>query len=227
MQDKIIKTIELLQKDEIIEPELSIREVYNKYLHPDILPVDNEKMWEALANNEVLDCFQFDSPVGAMAAKKVRPGSPVEMADCNGLLRLMASEKGAETPLDKYVRFKNDISLWYKEMDSYGLTKEEQDILKPYYEASYGVPPSQEQLMLMVMDKNISGFSLAEANAARKIVGKKQMSKIPWLKEQVLSRTSSERLGQYVWETGLCPQMGYSFSVVKMALTHLTRSSRG
>jgi len=40
-------------------------------------------------------------------------------------MRLMATEKGAESPLDKYVRYKNNIKLWYQEMDREGLTKEE------------------------------------------------------------------------------------------------------
>ena len=85
-------------------------------------------------------------------------------------MRLMASEPGAEMPLDKYVRYKNNIQLWYDEMDRYGLTKEEQKTIEPYFKSSYGVPPSQEQLMRMLMDENICGFTLAEANAARKIV---------------------------------------------------------
>ena len=80
--------------------------------------------------------------------------------------------------------------------------------------------------MKMLMDPDICGFSLGDANNARKIVGKKQMSKIPTLREKVLKQAKSPRLGQYVWKYGAGPQMGYSFSVV-MALTHLTRSSRG
>lgn len=129
-------------------------------------------------------------------------------------MRLMASEPGAETPIDKYVRFKRDIRLWYKEMDDFGLTKEEQKTLEPYFKSSYGVPPSQEQLMLMLMDKNICGFSLAESNAARKTVAKKQMDKIPALHEKIVKQASSEKLGQYVWKYGAGPQMGYSFSVI-------------
>jgi len=56
----------------------------------------------------------------------------------------MASEPGAEMPLDKYVRYKNDISQWYNEMDACGLTKEEERYIEPYFKSSYGVPPSQE-----------------------------------------------------------------------------------
>lgn len=141
-------------------------------------------------------------------------------------MRLMTAEKGQETPMEKYVRFKNDISLWYQEMDKAGLTKKEQKTLEPYFLSSHGVPPSQEQLMKMLMDENICNFTLKEANAARKVVGKKQMSKIPELKEQVLSKAKSLNLGKYVWECGIGPQMGYSFSIV-MVLTHLTHSSWG
>lgn len=96
----------------------------------------------------------------------------LEMADANGLMRLMTAEKGQETPMEKYIRFKDDISLWYKEMREYGLTQAEQKTLEPYFKSSYGVPPSQEQLMKMLMDKDICNFSLADANAARKIVGR-------------------------------------------------------
>lgn len=192
----------------MIENDLSLREIYNKYLHPNVLPKDDEKMWSALANNEVISCFQFDSSVGAQAAKKIKPKNPLEMSDANGLMRLMTAEKGAETPLDKYVRFKNNISLWYQEMDDFGLSKEEQKYLEPYFLKSYGVPPSQEQMMMILQDKNICGFTLKEANAARKIVGKKQMNKIPELHDKVIKSASSEILGNYVWKYGIGPQMG-------------------
>ena len=136
------------------------------------------------------------------------------MCDANGLMRLMASEKGQETPMEKYVRYKNDILLWYDEMKREGLTEEEQKALEPYFLKSYGVPPSQEQMMMMLMDAEICGFSLAEANAARKVVGKKQMNKIPELHQKVLDKAVSEPMGQYVWKYGIGPQMGYAFSVI-------------
>ena len=225
-QDKIVQTIQFLQEDGEIEKDLSLRKIYDKYLHPNVLPVDTDtKMWDALGEVSVINTFQFDSAEGSKAAKQLKPRSILEMADANGLIRLMG-EEGAERPIDKYCRYKNDISLWYKEMDNFGLTKEEQKTLEPYFKSSYGVPPSQEQLMKMLMDPEICNFSLGDANKARKIVGKKLMSQIPELRDKVLRQAKSEKLGQYVWRYGAGPQMGYSFSVV-MALTHLTRSSRG
>ena len=213
VQDIIIQTIKLLQEDGVIKKDLSLREVYNKYLHPAVLPKDDKKMWDALANGSVINCFQFDSSVGAQAAKRIKPRSPLEMANANGLMRLIG-EPGSESPMDKYVRFKNNIQLWYKEMREAGLTIEEQKTLEPYFLPSYGVPPSQEQMMQTLMDKDICGFSLGEANGARKIVGKKLMDKIPELHEKVLKQAKSKTLGDYVWKYGIGPQMGYSFSKI-------------
>ena len=214
VQDKLVETVKLLQKYGEIDNELSLREVYNQYLHPSVLPIDELKYWLKLHDNSVLNVFQFDSDVGSQAAKKIKPSTILEMADANGLMRLMTAEKGEETPMEKYIRFKNDIGLWYKEMNEFGLTPQEQETLKPHFLKSHGVPPSQEQLMTMLMDGNICGFTLAEANMARKIVGKKQMSKIPELRDKVLSQAKSPCLGHYVWKCGIGPQMGYSFSII-------------
>ena len=214
VQDKLTEAIRLLQKYGEIDENLTLREVYNKYFHPSVLPINDAKCWEALQKNNVLNIFQFDSEVGGQAAKKIKPTNILEMADANGLMRLMTAEKGQESPMEKYIRFKNDISLWYKEMTKYGLTADEQKTLEPYFLSSHGVPPSQEQLMRMLMDEGICHFSLKDANAARKIVGKKQMSKIPALHQQILDQAASPALGKYVWECGVGPQMGYSFSVI-------------
>lgn len=119
-----------------------MRTIYDKYLHPDILPQNDPKMWKALEEGKVINCFQFDSPVGRQAARKIKPKSAIEMSDANGLLRLMVNEETGELPLDKYVRFKNDLNLWYEEMTKAGLTRDEQLSLEPYFKSSYGVPPS-------------------------------------------------------------------------------------
>ena len=214
VQDKLAQAIKFLQEDGCIEQDMSLREVYNRYFHPNVLPLDRNDVWDAIRDGKVINVFQFDSEVGSQAAKKIQPRTILELSDANGLMRLMTAEQGAETPMEKYIRFKDNINLWYEEMKRYGLKEEEVKALEPYFLKSYGVPPSQEQLMTMLMDKDICNFSLAEANAARKIVGKKQMNKIPQLHEDVLSKAKSDNLGQYVWDCGVGPQMGYSFSII-------------
>ena len=214
VQDKLAQAIKFLQEDGCIEKDMSLREVYNKYFHPNVLPLDRQEVWDAIRDGSVINIFQFDSQVGSQAAKKINPQTILEMADANGLMRLMTAEQGAETPMEKYIRFKDNIKLWYNEMERYGLSINEQKVLEPYFLKSYGVPPSQEQLMTMLMDKDICDFSLAEANAARKIVGKKQMNKIPQLRESIMEKAKSAALGRYVWDCGVGPQMGYSFSII-------------
>ena len=172
IQDKIINCVRLLQQDGLIEKDLSLKEIYDKYLHPNVLPLDDEKVWDAIDDNKVLDLFQFDSEVGAQAASKIRPRTMQQLSISNGLMRLTASEKGGETPMEKYIRYKNNIQLWYDEMKKYGLTKEEMDVVTPYFAPSFGVPIAQEDLMRMLMDTKICGFSLGDANTARKIVAK-------------------------------------------------------
>ena len=214
VQDKLVEAIKLMQEDEVLEKDLSLREIYDKYFHPNVLPLkDNKKLWDALRDGSVINIFQFDSLEGAKAAKQIKPTNILEMADANGLMRLMG-EEGQVRPIERYCKYKDNLDLWYREMDEWGLTPEEQQSLEPYFKPSFGTPPSQEQLMRMLMDKDICGFTLGEANAARKIVGKKQMEKIPALKNKVLTQAHSPQLGAYVWKYGAGPQMGYSFSVI-------------
>lgn len=121
-------------------------------------------------------------------------------------------EKGKERPIDRYCRLKDDMSLWYKEVREKGLSEEEIKILEPYYLPNYGTPTAQEDLMLVCMDEQIAHFTLKEANAARKIVAKKDIKKVPELKEKFLKQCSNEIFGQYVWETVMEPQMSYAFA---------------
>ena len=62
------------------------------------------------------------------------------------------------------------------------------------------------------MEPQLAHFSLAEANAARKVCSKKQLNKIPELKEKFVKNCPNENLGEYVWETAILPQMSYAFA---------------
>lgn len=215
--DKLAVALNLLKNNGYFQGLNSLREIYNKYLHPQVIDIKNPRLWEALENGEVQDVFQFNTAIGIQTAQAIKPHNPAEMTSANALMRLVAPE-GDERPFDRYVRFKKDISLWYKEMDNFGLTKEEQKILEPYYKRDYGVPASQEQLMLMVMDPKISHFTLAESNQCRKVLAKKKVKEIPIIQEKFLSQCPSKKLGEYAWKTMMKPQMSYSFSEVHALL---------
>lgn len=170
VQDIICQCINLLQEHNLIDPQLTLRQAYDKYLHPDVLPINDSRIWDALGSGTVLKLFQFTSEVGSQTARLLKPHSPLEMANCNSIMRLMASEKGGETPTERYKRMKDDTGRWYAEMREWGLSDGEVKTLEPYYLPSYASPAQQEDMMRILMDEDICGFTLAEANAARKLV---------------------------------------------------------
>lgn len=210
---KLQLTLEYLLKDGVIEWQGSLRDTYNKYLHPDVVnKYDNPKMWENMKNLAVPSLFQFgDSDVGRSAMKKVQPNNIYELATANSLMRLMA-QKGEMTPLDKYVLYKNDISLAFKEMDKYGLTKEEREVAKELIGGEYYLCSTQEGMMMALMHPKVSGFDRRQSDKARKLVGKKEMDKIPKLREEYFEcgtkcGTRKDFLN-YMWDICILPQLG-------------------
>lgn len=98
VEDKLRETVLLLQEYGEIEKDLSLREVYDKYFHPNVLPLDQAECWKALEQGSVINIFQFDSDVGSQAAKKIKPSTILEMSDANG------SSKSAPTHFSAYQR---------------------------------------------------------------------------------------------------------------------------
>ncbi|MGG1444913.1 hypothetical protein ABE354_23255 [Brevibacillus laterosporus] len=212
--DRIRTALELLISQGYIKYQGTLKKTYDEYLHPDVLNYDNQSMWRKVADNAIPDLFQFDTEVGLQCAKKVQPTSVTELAVANSLMRLMSD--GDEQPVEKYVRHKNNPNEWDREMDSYGLTEAEKEILKKHLEEVFGVSESQELVMLLSMDKNISNFSVKDANNLRKGIAKKVEKAILSAKTDFFKFgrdiNTSDNLLNYVWNTQIVPQLGYSFS---------------
>ena len=212
VSDKIIKALELMQEDEVIDPDMSLRQMYEEFLHPEHIDTTDPEIWEALAEGSVLDVFQFSGGVGLAIAKKLRPTDPLEMTAANAMMRLM-SEKGKESQQDRYVRIKSQgIKVFDMEMKEHNLPDSMIKAMHKHCDKYYGCCAIQEQMMEILMDPEIANFSLKEANDARKIVAKKQMSRIPELKGKVYN-VMDQKLADYVWEVAVAPQLGYAFSM--------------
>ena len=210
ISDKIIKCCEMIVEDGVI-PNDTLKNIYNKYLHPESIDTTDKRIWEHLAAGDVLDVFQFSTGVGLAIAKRLKPQDPMEMTAANAMMRLM-SERDKESQQDRYARIqKQGISAFHKEMLDAGLDQNTIALMHKHCDKYYGCCPIQEQMMEMLMD--IAGFTLGEANSARKIVAKKQMSKIPDLREQVYSRFDNVKTANYFWENAIAPQLGYAFSM--------------
>jgi DNA polymerase-3 subunit alpha len=213
--DKQHIAVDLLVAKGVLEDQGSIKATYDKYIHPDVIDYTDKEMWRRIGENEIIDAFQFDTPVGSQTVKKVKPHTLTELATANSLMRLMP-EHGEESPIDTYIKYKNDISLWYKEMRDFGLTEDEIKVLEPHLLPVYGVAETQEVVMRLSMDKNISNFNVAEANMIRKSIAKKKEDVLENARQLFFKKGqeagTSDKLLKYVWYVQFKKSFGYSFS---------------
>ena len=210
ISDKIIKCFDLLTEDNAIE-KLPLRDLYNKYIHPEVIDTSDQRIWNHLAAGDVMDVFQFSTGVGLAIAKKLKPQNPMEMTAANAMMRLM-SEKDKESQQDRFVRIQSQgLDVFDAEMDKALFADEQKALMHKHCDQYYGCCALQEQMMELLME--VAGFTLGEANGARKVVAKKQMSKIPELREQVYSKFDRVQSANYFWENAIAPQLGYAFSL--------------
>ena len=210
--DKISQAIKFLQEDNQIDSKLSLRQVYEKYLHPDVMNFEDEAVWKSIKDNNVLDLFQFDSIEGGKGIKSIQPDNLTELSNVNGLIRLVAPEGSDERPIEKYQRFKANPQLWYDEMKSYGLTDENVKTLEKYYKTSYGISISQENFLFSLGDKGVCGWDFSRCNDARRVISKKKMDKLPILKQEIIAEAATPELGKYYWDHVVLPISSYAFS---------------
>ena len=122
------------------------------------------------------------------------------------------SEKGKESQQDRYVRIQNQgLDVFDEEMYNHNLPLNMINLMHKHCDRYWGCCAIQEQMMQILME--VAGFTLGEANAARKIVAKKQMNKIPELKAQVYEKVNNPKAADYIWEVAVAPQLGYAFSL--------------
>ena len=133
----------------------------------------------------------------------------------NSIMRLMAPE-GQEQPLEKYARFKKDPTAWDKEMDKWGLTKKEKDILHKALDYEYGICASQEDGMSLVQLPELGGHSLAWGDKLRKSIAKKNPKLYKELTEEFYKVVEEKHLSKnfcdYFWKVLIEYQHGYSFN---------------
>jgi DNA polymerase-3 subunit alpha len=210
-EDKLRLCMDLLVDAGHMEWQGSLRATYNKYLHPDVLDYESPKMWDMLGRGEITDIFQFESDLGKQAIKKIKPRTLVELATASSIMRLM--KPSGEQPMDTYVRYKNDINEWYKSMrEDYHLTEHEIQIMEKYLLEFHGIGATQEDVMLVSMDSEVSGFDVKTANLLRKGISKKDKDLQKKMKDLLFEKGralgTSENLLNYVWEEIIGKQLG-------------------
>ena len=162
----------MLLKDGIIEWQGSLRETFNKYFHPDVLEMDAQKMYDLLFDGEIISAFQFEAKTGRTALEKINARNFNQLVAANSLMRLSCE---GEQPIDKFIRYKNDLNEWEKDMIAYKLTEEERQVMHELLDDRYGVCETQEAIMQIAMHDKVAKYDLLEAKKLRKASAKKDL----------------------------------------------------
>ena len=214
--DKIQICLDLLIKNGYVKEYPTLRETYEHCIGIYNLERKAPEMWEMVYRQKIGSLFQMDAPSGKNAVKLTHPNSVDDLATINSVLRLMPQEKGGEMPLEKFARFKKDISLWNEEMNQWGLTSEEQALLHNELDTSYGICESQEGFMTLVQKKECGGFDLTWADRLRKSIAKKNPKEFNQLTEEYFENCEKKKLSKnlcnYVWKILVAYSRGYGFN---------------
>lgn len=217
--DKIHTCLDLLLEQGYIENKGNLKDTYESVVGIYNLERKDHKMWEMVWNHEIPSLFQMEKQSGIQGIALVHPESVDDLATLNSVIRLMAQEKGGEIPTSKFARFKNNINLWYEEMDEWGLTKEEQKVLEPILKISYGICESQEGFMRLVQLPKCGGFDLTWSDRLRKSIAKKNPAEFEKLEEEyyqnIKDKNLSYNLCNYVWRVLVSMSKGYGFRILK------------
>lgn len=173
-------------------------------------------MWDMIHHHKIQSLFQMEQQSGIKGIAAVKPSSDNDLAALNSVIRLMAPEKGAEQPIEKFARFKSNPQLWYDEMNHYGISKHGQEVLELIIGVSYGLCIFQEQFMMLVQQPELGGFSLLWADRLRKAISKKKPVEYEELTKEFFKITKEknceENLCNYVWNVLIAMNRGYGFN---------------
>ena len=214
--DKIHNCLDLLCDAGLIERERTLKETYENIIGIYKLERDNPEMWKMVWEHKINSLFQMEKQSGISGIATLKPTSVDDLAILNSTIRLMAQEKGGEMPTDKLARFKANPYEWEREMEKYGLTTKEKEILEPVLGMSYGLCIAQEQFMELVQLPELGGFSLTWADKLRKSIAKKNPKDYDALTKEFFEVTKEKGINQYfthyVWDVLIAMSRGYGFN---------------
>ena len=215
--DKMHICLDLLCEHGYVERKPTLRETYESTIGIYNLEREAADMWQMVWDHKIQALFQMEQQSGIQGIALTKPKSVDDLAHLNSIIRLMAQEKGGEMPLNKYARFKENVQLWYDEMEQHGLQLHEMKILEPIILGSYGICESQEAFMQLVQIPECGGFDLNFADKLRKAIAKKNPKAYDELTKEYFETCREKGLSQplckYVWNVLVATSRGYGFNL--------------
>lgn len=203
----------LLQQHNIIDPNLSLRECFQKYIDINKIDYSNTKIWDNLFENKVLDVFQFNAASGRKGVLAMHPTSLEEMTFLNAAIRLVTPE-GEEDQIQRAIKFKGHLDDFETEMIKNGVSPERRKIMHEELDKTNGCCAGQETFM--TLSQRLVGFTLKEADALRKVIAKKKVAEVAKQQElfmtKALNSGCTQREAEYLWKICIDPSKSYSFN---------------
>jgi len=141
--------------------EEMIRKRYNKNFSIDQIPLDDASTYELFGKGNTTGIFQFESSGMQDYLRKLKPNRLEDLIAMNALYR-----PGPMDMIDDFIaRKKGEKEITYLHPK-----------LEPILRETYGIIVYQEQVMRITSE--LGGFSLAEADIMRRIMGKKKKSEM-------------------------------------------------
>ena len=215
--DKIHNCIDLICKYGYETEEPTLKETYEKIIGIYNLEREAPDMWKMCWEHKVMSLFQMEKQSGISGIAAMKPTSVDDLAILNSAIRLMATEKGGEMPVNKLARFKAHPDDWDYELGKYGLGADAKKILEPVLNVSYGLCIAQEQFMQLVQLPELGGFDLTWADKLRKSIAKKNPAEYEKLTDEyfkvIKEKGLNEQLCAYVWNVLIAMSKGYGFNL--------------
>ena len=215
--DKIHNCIDLICKYGYETEEPTLKETYEKIIGIYNLEREAPDMWKMCWEHKVMSLFQMEKQSGISGIAAMKPTSVDDLAILNSAIRLMATEKGGEMPVNKLARFKAHPDDWDYELGKYGLGADAKKILEPVLNVSYGLCIAQEQFMQLVQLPELGGFDLTWADKLRKSIAKKNPAEYEKLTDEyfkvIKEKGLNEQLCTYVWNVLIAMSKGYGFNL--------------
>ena len=163
------------------------------------LPLDDPKVFDLLAHGYNQGIFQLESNLGKSWSKKCKPTSVEEIAELVAIIRPACLDTGMSETYAKIKKGEEDPSYIHP-------------ILEPILAPTKGILLYQEQVMAIC--QAVAGMDLKNADAVRKVIGKKKPEELRKKQEEFMTgavRTVPKDIAEQIWGW-IEKQAGYGFN---------------
>jgi len=138
--------------------------------------LDCKQTWDLISSGNTKGCFQLESRLGQMMAKKLKPENIEQLSALIAIIRpgCLEAIRDGKTVTNHYIDKKNAL----ESVDYFHPS------LEPSLKTTYGEMIYQEQAMQIA--KDIAGFDLKEADMLRKAIGKKKPEEMAKVKKRFI-----------------------------------------